>query len=63
MRKTLFWLGWVVLLVLPVVYGVQIFLSQDFPDVRPWQWAIPIVAAALVYLSRNRDDVLKHHLV
>jgi hypothetical protein len=63
MRKKLFWLGWAVLLVLPVIYGVQIYLSQDLPDVRLWQWAIPFAASLLIYLSRNRDDVLKHHLV
>lgn len=63
MRKTLFWFGWAVLFVLPVIYGVQILVTQDLPAVQLWQWAIPCVAAVLIFLSRNRDDVLKHHLV
>ena len=63
MRKKLFWLGWIVLFALPVVYGIQIFLSQDLPAIEPWQWAIPFGAALLIYFARNRDDVLKHHVV
>jgi len=63
MRKTLFWSGWVVLFVLPIVYGVQIYLTQDLPDIHIWQWAIPAAAVLIVYFSRNHDDVLKHHVV
>ncbi|HET8798346.1 MAG TPA: hypothetical protein VFO89_11700 [Thermoanaerobaculia bacterium] len=63
MRKTLFWLGWAVLFVLPVVYGIQIFITQDLPRVELWKWAVPFVAIVLIYLSRDRDDVLKHHVV
>jgi hypothetical protein len=63
MRKTLFWIGWTILFVLPVVYGVQIFLAQDLPPVAPWQWAIPFAAALLIYFSRETDDVLKHRVV
>jgi hypothetical protein len=63
MRKKLFWLGWIVLFALPVVYGTQIFISQDLPPVVPWQWAIPFAAAVLIYFSRNTDDVLKHPVV
>ena len=62
MRKMLFWLGWVVLFVLPLVYGVQIFVTQDLPDIPLWNWLIPFAAMVLVYFSRNQDDVLKHHL-
>jgi hypothetical protein len=63
MRKTLFWLGWAVLCALPVIYGIQIFMTQDLPPVAPWQWAIPLGAALLIYFSRDTDDVLKHHVV
>jgi hypothetical protein len=62
MRKTLFWFGWAVLFVLPMVYGVQIYMTQDLPDVPVWKWMIPFAAMALIYFSRDRDDVLKHHL-
>lgn len=63
MRRTIFWSGWAVLLVLPIVYGVQIFMTQDLPAVHLWQWLIPAAAAVIVYFSRNHDDVLKHHVV
>jgi hypothetical protein len=63
MRKALFWLGCSVLIALPVIFGVQIFLMQDIPSVELWQWSIPSVALVLIYLSRNKDEVLKHHLV
>jgi hypothetical protein len=63
MRKTIFWFGWAVLIALPLIYGAQIILSQDLPSLQLWQWPIPFVAALLIYVSRNRDDVLKHHLV
>lgn len=63
MRKLLFRLGWTVLFVLPVIYGIQIYLTQDLPHVAPWQWAIPFAAAVLIYFSRDTDDVLKHHVV
>jgi hypothetical protein len=63
MRRTLFWLGWAVLFVLPVVYGIQIFITQDLPRVELWKWAVPLVAIVLIYFSRDRDDVLKHHVV
>jgi hypothetical protein len=63
MRKTLFWLGLVVLLALPIVYGVQIYITQDLPTVHVWQWLIPAAAVLMVFFSRNPDDVLKHHVV
>ena len=63
MRRKLFRLGWIVLFALPVIYGIQIYIAQDLPAVAPWQWAIPLAAAALIYCSRNTDDVLKHHVV
>jgi hypothetical protein len=63
MRRTLFWSGWIVLAVLPVVYGVQIFMTQDLPNVEIWQWMIPAAAVLAVFFSRSPDDVLKHHVV
>lgn len=62
MRKTLFWSGWVVLLALPIIYGTQIYISQDIPEVQLWKWAILIGSAIVILFSRNQDDVLKHHL-
>jgi hypothetical protein len=63
MRRKLFWFGWIVLFALPVIYGVQIYLTQDLPPVEPWKWFIPFAAVVLIYFSRNTDDVLKHHVV
>lgn len=63
MRKKLYWLGWIVLFVLPVIYATQIFITQDLPPVKPWQWAIPFGAVVLIYFARDTDDVLKHHLL
>lgn len=62
MRKTLFWAGWAVLFVLPLLYGVQIYVSQDLPAVQPWQWLILFGAVVVIFFSRNTDDVLKHHI-
>lgn len=63
MRKALFRFGWGVLFVLPVIYGVQIVMTQDLPHVEIWQWAILFGAVVLIYFSRDRDDVFKHHVV
>jgi hypothetical protein len=63
MRKALFWLGWIVLFALPVVFTIQIVMMQDLPKVAPWQWAVPFAAIVLIYFTRNRDDVLHHHVV
>jgi len=63
MRKKLFWLGWTVLFALPVVYGIQIVVSQDLPAVEPWKWAVLFAAVVLIYFARNRDEVLKHRLI
>lgn len=63
MRKWLFRFGLGVLFVLPVVYAVQIFVTQDLPKVESWQWGILFATVVLIYFSRNTDDVLKHHVV
>jgi membrane protein YdbS with pleckstrin-like domain len=63
MRRMLFWFGWAVLLLLPMIYGIQIYLVQDLPKIESWKWLAVIGAVLLVYASRNRDDVLKHHVV
>jgi lipid-A-disaccharide synthase-like uncharacterized protein len=62
MRKFLFWSGWAILFVIPVVFAIQIYIAQDLPPVEPWKWAILGGAALLVYFARNRDDVFKHHI-
>jgi hypothetical protein len=63
MRKALFVFGWIVLFALPVIFTIQIFMQQDLPEVEPWKWAIPFAAVVLIYFSRDRDDVLKHHVM
>ena len=63
MRKTLFATGWVVFFALPLFYVIQIIVTQDLPPVEWWKWAILFATVVLIYFSRNRDDVLKHHVV
>ena len=63
MRKFLFRTGWVLLFLLPVIYGVQIYMAQDLPDVEPWKWLILFGIVIVIYFSRDTDDVLKHHVV
>jgi hypothetical protein len=63
MRKAFFISGWIVLLALPLFYAIDVYVQQDLPSIAPWQWAVPVVAVLMIYLSRNRDDVLKHHLI
>ena len=63
MRKTLFTIGWIVFFTLPLIYGVQVVVTQDLPPVEWWKWAILFATVVLIYASRNRDDVLKHHVV
>lgn len=63
MRKTLFWFGWFLVALLPILYAIQIAIVQDLPAIEPWKWSAFGAACLLVVFSRNRDDVLKHHVV
>lgn len=62
MRKALFWLGWAILLALPIAFTVEIIMIQDLPSVQIWKWVLLAAAVLLVYFARSRDDVLKHHI-
>jgi hypothetical protein len=62
-RKSLYWLGWAVLAVLPIVFGIQANMTQDLPKVEPWKWIIPFAAVVLIYAFRDRDEVFNHHVV
>ena len=63
MRKTIFWSAWTILLALPIIYGIQIYMTQDLPTIEPWKWGILFGTVVVIFLSRNSDDVLKHHVV
>jgi hypothetical protein len=63
MRKGFFWLGWVILIGAPIVFVIEIVVKQDLPPVEIWHWAMMACAVGLVFFTRNRDEVLKHHLV
>lgn len=63
MRKKLFAAGWIVFFALPLAYVLEIVVTQDLPPVQWWKWAILLATVILIYVSRNRDDVLKHHVV
>ncbi len=62
MRKVLFWLGCAVLIALPIAFAAEIYIIQDLPVVQIWQWAVLGAAVLLVYVARDRDDVLKHRI-
>ena len=62
MRKQIHRAGWAILFVLPVAFTAEVLYQQDLPAVQPWKWAIVAAAVLLIYVSRNRDDVLKHHV-
>jgi hypothetical protein len=63
MRNFVFWSGWVILFLVPVAFFGEVYWIQDMPTIQPWKWAIPLFAVALIYFGRDRDEVLKHHLV
>ena len=63
MRKVLFWIGWAALIAMPLLFVFEIWWFQDLPKIQPWKWAIPAAAILLIFFTRNRDDVLKHHVV
>jgi len=63
MRKALWRIGWSILFVLPIIYIIQIVLTQDLPPVAPWQWVLLFGVVAVLYFARDRDDVLKHHVI
>ena len=62
MRKAFYWLGWAILIALPIAFTVEIVMIQDLPHVQRWKWAVPAAAVLLIYFARNRDDVLHHHV-
>lgn len=63
MRRYVFWFGWGVLIALPLVFVTHGLIIQDIPRVQLWQWFVPLAAILVIYLSRDTDDVLKHHVV
>jgi hypothetical protein len=62
-RTSLFYVGWAVLLLLPIAYVTQGLIIQDLPKIQMWQWLVPVVALGLIAYGRDHDDVLKHHVV
>lgn len=62
MRKQINRIAWAILFALPIAFTAEVLYQQDMPAVQPWKWAIAATAVLLVYATRNRDDVLKHHL-
>lgn len=62
-RKLFVWFGWSALVALPIIFAIEIMVIQDLPHVQPWKWAILVGAVVMLYLARDRDDALKHHVV
>jgi lipid-A-disaccharide synthase-like uncharacterized protein len=63
MRRKLYLTGWAILFMLPLAFTTEILLRQDLPAVAPWKWALLVGVVLLVFVSRNRDEVFKHHVV
>jgi hypothetical protein len=63
MRKAMFWFGWTIFVLLPIAFVTEVLVNQDLPSLPPWKLVIPVVAFVLIMLGRNRDDVLKHHVI
>ena len=63
MRKALFRLGWAILAILPVAFAIEIFIIDDLPRIALWKWAILAATVVMIYFTRNRDDVLQHHVL
>jgi len=62
-RKLVVWLGWSALIVFPIIFAIEIIVIQDLPLVQPWKWAILVGAVFMIYLARDRDNALRHHVV
>lgn len=63
MRKTMFWLGWTIILLLPIAFMIDVAIDPyGTPSFPLWKFAIPAVGVVLILLGRNRDDVLKHRV-
>ncbi len=63
MRRTMFWIGWSIFFLLPIAFVTEALITQNVPALPPWKWAIPAIAFLLIVMGRNRDDVLKHHVL
>ncbi len=62
LRKVLFWGGWVLLLVYTVIFAAQAWVLQDIPHVTYLKWGILAATCVLIFFSRNREQVIEHHL-
>lgn len=63
MRRFFFWFGWALLIALPLLFAFEVYWIQDLPTIQAWKWAVLVGAVVVIIASRNRDDVLKHHVV
>lgn len=63
MRRFFFWFGWAMLAIIPIAYTAEILVKEDLPAVQPWKWVLLFGVVALIYFTRNRDEVLKHHVL
>lgn len=62
-RKFFYYLGWTIIVLAPVLFVAETVRLQDLPRIQPWKWILLFGAVAMIYAARNRDDVLRHHVV
>jgi hypothetical protein len=61
-RKVLFWGGWSLVLFYALYWAYEVYVIQDLPKIQPFKWMILGVTVALIYATRDREEVTAHHL-
>ena len=63
-RRAMRWFGWGLLLLTAGMFAAEfVIYGYVRPDMTPVKWAVPILAAALVYLSYKREkELYNEHL-
>ena len=63
LRKAVAILAWGFVLVAVTIYVFEFVISDyEVPAVSLAKWSILVLAGALIYFSRSRDEVIYHHL-
>jgi hypothetical protein len=58
------WFGWGLLLLSGAMFAAEfVIYGYVRPEITPVKWAVPIIAAALIYLSYKREkELYNEHL-